>query len=93
MKNKQLKKTVQIINEKGLHARASAEFVKIASKYQCIIEVCKNNETVLGTSIMELLMLGASKGSYITIKAKGEDAKEALKELTKLVTSSFYEGG
>jgi phosphocarrier protein HPr len=92
MKSSQLKKIVQITNEKGLHARASAEFVKTALKYKSIIEVCKNNETVIGTSIMELLMLGASKGSYITIKAKGEDAKEALKELTKLVTSSFYEG-
>jgi len=91
MKNKHLEKIVQISNEKGLHARASAEFVKIALKYESNIEVCKNNETVLGTSIMELLMLGASKGSYITIKAEGKDAEEALKELTTLVTSSFNE--
>jgi phosphocarrier protein HPr len=84
--------SVLIQNEKGLHARASARFVKCAETFQSDISVTKDGHTVGGTSIMGLLMLAASCGTYIALEAKGADADLALAALTALIESGFGEG-
>lgn len=83
---------VLIPNEKGLHARASAKFVKCAETFQSDISVAKDGHTVGGTSIMGLLMLAASCGTYIALEAKGTDADRAIASLTALIESGFGEG-
>jgi len=83
---------VLIQNEKGLHARASAKFVKCAETFQSEVSVTKDGHTVGGTSIMGLLMLAASCGTYIALTAKGPDATEAIAALTDLIESGFGEG-
>ncbi len=82
---------VLICNEKGLHARASALFVKCAQKFDATINVARDDETVSGNSIMDLLMLAAAKGTTITITTSGTQAIEALEQLTALVEAGFYE--
>ncbi len=81
-----------IRNEKGLHARASAKFVKCAENFEAAIEVTKDGHSVGGTSIMGLLMLAAGCGSTIEVAAKGEDAEAALAALVALIESGFGEG-
>lgn len=83
---------VVIPNAKGLHARASAKFVKCAETFQSEIEVTKDGQSVGGTSIMGLLMLAASCRTSITVMATGIDAKEAVAALVALVESGFGEG-
>jgi phosphocarrier protein HPr len=80
---------VTIVNQKGLHARASAEFVKLAQRFDAEIAVTKGDQTVGGSSIMGLLMLGAGKGTTILIETDGPDAEEALEALTELVEAGF----
>ncbi len=87
-----LEKTLRISNKKGLHARAAAKFVKLASGYDdVVIEVVKDGSTVGGTSIMGLLMLAAGMNSTITIKTSGRDAEPALEALSGLVARGFDE--
>ncbi len=80
-----------IINERGLHARASAKFVKTAARFDADIEVSHQGETVGGTSIMGLMMLAASKGCSIDVSAKGPQAGEALDALEALLADRFGE--
>ena len=82
---------VEIVNKKGLHARASAKFVQTAEKFDAAITVTRGHETVGGTSIMGLMMLAAGPGITITIKATGKDAAVAVETLCKLVASGFGE--
>ena len=82
---------VKIVNRRGLHARASAKFVKCAEAYQAEIRVRKDDDVVVATSIMGLMMLGASLGSQITLQATGPDAEDALAALTRLVENKFDE--
>jgi phosphocarrier protein len=84
---------LKIINEKGLHARASAKFVVVVEKFKdsATIQVSKGEETVSGDSIMGLMMLGAGIGSSISISASGTQAKEAVDALAALVSSKFGE--
>ena len=82
---------VRIANRRGLHARASAKFVGIASTLPQKIEVEKDGNCVCGTSIMGLMMLGAAMGDRITIHCSGEGCEAALAELTALVESKFGE--
>ncbi len=82
---------VTIVNKRGLHARASAAFVKLAEQFDVEISVTKDGQTVSGGSIMGLLMLGASPGSTILIETEGPDAEEALEALTALVEAGFNE--
>ncbi len=84
-------KTVEITNRKGLHARASAKFVSMASTLAAQINVTKDGSTVTGTSILGLMMLGAAKGDSITIAASGDDAEGALAQLVALVEDKFGE--
>ncbi len=84
-------RVVEIVNKKGLHARASAKFVQMAEKYQSSVTVTRGNETVGATSIMGLMMLAAGPGTLITIKASGPDAIDAMSNLCDLVTNGFGE--
>ncbi len=82
---------VEIVNKKGLHARASAKFVQTAEQFDAAITVTRGHETVGGTSIMGLMMLAAAPGVTITIKAIGKDATVAVDALCKLVAGGFGE--
>jgi phosphocarrier protein len=84
-------RVVEIVNKKGLHARASAKFVQIAEKYKSAVTVTRGNETVGATSIMGLMMLAAGPGTLITVRASGPDAIDAMDALCTLVTSGFGE--
>jgi phosphocarrier protein HPr len=80
-----------IINKKGLHARATAKFVQCCEKFDAVIAVTKDGETVGGSSIMGILTLGAGIGSRITVSASGPQAVEALDALEALVADRFGE--
>jgi len=82
---------VTIPNKKGLHARASAQFVRCASGYSAAIRVTREGHTVGGTSIMGLMMLAAGQGHSILIEAEGTDAHAAMEALIALVESGFGE--
>ena len=84
-------RAVQIGNARGLHARASAKFVNLASGIDATIEVEKDGNKVCGTSIMGLMMLGAAKGDSIIIHCSGPNAEEALEKLAALVENRFGE--
>ena len=84
-------KEVVIVNQRGLHARASAKFVNLASEIDAAIEVEKDGHKVCGTSIMGLMMLGAAKGDSIVIHVSGVGADGALQKLVELVESGFGE--
>lgn len=84
-------RTVDVSNKRGLHARASAKFVTLASTQPAAIEVEKDGSKVCGTSIMGLMMLGAAKGDRITISAEGDGAEEAVAALAELVENKFGE--
>jgi phosphocarrier protein len=81
----------EIVNERGLHARASAKFVKCAEGFDADIAVSRDGQTVPGTSIMGLMMLTAAQGTSITVTATGPQAEVALKALAALVASKFDE--
>jgi len=82
---------VVVCNERGLHARASAKFVKNAQSFQSAITVTKDGETVEGRSILDLMMLAAGPGAKLEITASGPDAKLALAQLKALVEGGFDE--
>lgn len=80
-----------IINSRGLHARASARFVKLASGFTARLTVTRDEQTVPATSIMGLMMLGAGPGSTILVEGEGDDAEAAISALAGLVASGFNE--
>src|SRR5664279_268143 len=82
---------IEIVNKKGLHARASAKFVQTAEQYDAAIIVTRGHETVGGTSIMGLMMLGAATGTKIIIQATGKEAAPAVEALCALVAGRFGE--
>ncbi len=84
-------RTVEVRNKRGLHARASAKFVTMASQIDAAIEVEKDGNKVCGTSIMGLMMLGAAMGDSITISATGIGAELAVEQLAALVEAKFNE--
>lgn len=84
-------KTFLIKNDLGLHARAAAQFVKIASRFGAEVFVSKDSREVNGKSIMGILMLAAAKGSKITIRTEGSDGPEALAALEELIENKFGE--
>lgn len=80
-----------ITNQRGLHARASAKFVKCAEGFDAEITVTRDGMSVPATSIMGLMMLGAAMGTSIMVEARGNQAEEALEALAQLVDSKFDE--
>ena len=85
------RQSVEIINERGLHARASAKFVKLASAFDADVKVTREDQTVDAQSIMGLMMLAAGPGSTIEITADGRQAADAVSALCRLVANRFEE--
>lgn len=84
-------KTLKIINERGLHARAAAKFTALAEAFEADVTVSNGRETVGGRSIMGLLLLGAAQGTEITVISEGADADAAMAAIAALVTDGFGE--
>ena len=84
-------RSVEIVNKRGLHARASAKFVKCASTFDAEVRVAKDGHTVDARSIMGLMMLAAAPGCSIDIEAEGTQADEAVDALVALVEGRFHE--
>jgi phosphocarrier protein len=84
-------KNVTIVNKLGLHARAAAKFVTLASSFASDIKLARNGQQVNGKSIMGVMMLAASRGSDITISADGNDETEAISKLAELIAQRFGE--
>lgn len=79
-----------VLNEKGLHTRPAAEFVRCAAQYKSHITLRFEELTINGKSILGILMLAAAKGSKVCVEAEGEDAEEAVKALLDLSRNRFY---
>ncbi len=84
-------KDLEIINKLGMHARAAAQFVQLASNFSSHIEIEKDNRRVNGKSIMGVMMLAASKGSIVTLYTNGDDEDESMKKLEELINNRFNE--
>ena len=84
-------RNVTIANKLGLHARAAAKLVTMASGYSCDIDIARNDQSVNGKSIMGVMMLAASKGTELVIRTSGDDEQEAADNLAKLVAEKFGE--
>lgn len=87
-----LQKTLTICNIRGLHARASAKFVKCVERHNAKVTVSRDGSSVGGTSIMGLMMLAAAPGCTIDITATGDDAEDVMQALSDLVSDKFGEG-
>jgi phosphocarrier protein HPr len=83
---------MEILNKRGLHARASAKFVKCVERFEAVVTVSRLGETVGGRSIMGLLTLAAAQGTSILVEATGAQAKEVLEALSGLILNKFDEG-
>ena len=86
-----ISRTVTVVNELGMHARAAAKFVHLATRFQSHVRVALDTREMDGKSIMGILLLAAARGSAITISADGADAHAAVEALTALVESGFSE--
>lgn len=84
---------LQIVNIKGLHARASAKLVEVVEAHDATATIRKDGQSAAGDSIMGLLMLAASKGSFIEVETKGPDADKLADAIAALVADRFGEGG
>lgn len=89
--NGQFSRSLTICNQRGLHARAAAKFVKLAAKFDCDIQVSRCGQTVSGHSIMGLMMLAASTGTEIDVTTEGSDAEAAMEAIRELVANKFDE--
>lgn len=88
----EISQKLDIVNKRGLHARASVKFVKCAGSFDANITVSREDQTVKATSIMGLMMLAAGIGTHITVSATGPEANDAIKALAELVADKFGEG-
>lgn len=86
-----LRRTLTITNSRGLHARAAAKLVTLAERFSACLTVSRDGQSVPACSIMGLMLLGAGKGSEITLEADGWDAKEALDAVSALIEAGFNE--
>jgi phosphocarrier protein len=91
MTGKSLTRDMLIVNQRGLHARASAKFVQLVGSYEADVTVEKDGTSVGGTSIMGLMMLAAGPGAHIRVTASGRDAEHAITALEALVADRFGE--
>lgn len=82
---------LEIVNKRGLHARASASLAKCACGFDAEVTVARDGMEVDGSSIMDLLMLGASKGTHIEVSTSGPEAPAALEAISELVRNGFHE--
>jgi phosphocarrier protein len=86
-----MKRTIRVVNSRGLHARAAAKLVAVAERFSACVNVSRHGQTVPACSIMGLMMLGAGQGSEVTVEAEGWDAKEALEAVAGLIEAGFHE--
>jgi len=86
-----INQNIEIINKLGMHARAAAQFVQIASGFNSHIEIEKDGRKVNGKSIMGVMMLAAGKGSEVILYADGEDEDESIQKLMELINNRFNE--
>ncbi len=86
-----IQRDIEIKNKLGLHARAAAKLVHTAARFKCDIKIRKGDEEVDGKSILGILLLAAGRGSTITVKTDGEDEREALDAVEKLIDAKFDE--
>jgi len=86
-----LSRDIEIINKLGLHARAASKLVKLASDFECELNIEKDDQSVSCKSIMGVMMLAAGCGSSVTLHADGEDAEQAIKALSHLIDRRFDE--
>ncbi len=86
-----ISRNIEIINKLGLHARAAAQFVQLASSFASHIEIEKDKRRVNGKSIMGVMMLAANKGSEIILYTDGEDEEESMNSLEELINNRFNE--
>ncbi|HAD74875.1 MAG TPA: HPr family phosphocarrier protein [Gemmatimonadetes bacterium] len=91
MTNERIERQVEIVNPDGFHARPAAEFVRLAASFRCDLWLEKDGVEVNAKSIMGVLMLAAEKGSQLMIRAKGDDADDALTALGDLIAGGFEE--
>jgi phosphocarrier protein HPr len=84
--------TVTVVNQLGMHARAAAKFVHLATRFEARVKVARDRREMDGKSIMGILLLAAARGSSITISADGVDEADAVRALVDLVQSGFGEG-
>lgn len=89
MSNSPIRRVIVIQNEQGLHARPAEMFVRLAKQFEAKIEVVRENHRVQASSIMDLLTLGAAKGTELTLEADGPDAQQAVDALATLVETGF----
>lgn len=90
--NSTVERLLTIVNEKGLHARASAKFVEVVERHDAKAEVERDGMSVSGDSIMGLLMLAASRGTTIAVRTQGPEAEALMAALERLVADCFGEG-
>jgi phosphocarrier protein HPr len=86
-----MRRTVKVVNSRGLHARAAAKLVGVAERFSACVNVSRHGQTVPACSIMGLMMLGAGQGSEVVVDAEGWDAKEALEAVAGLIEAGFHE--
>ena len=91
MTNERIERQVEIVNPQGFHARPAAEFVRLAASFRCDLWLEKDGVEVNAKSILGVLMLAAEKGSQLMIRAKGDDADDALTALGDLIAGGFEE--
>jgi phosphocarrier protein HPr len=84
-------RSITVVNQLGMHARAAAKFVHLATRYQSAVRVARDGRQMDGKSIMGILLLAAACGSTLTISADGSDEREAVEALTSLIASGFGE--
>lgn len=87
-----MKRSYEIVNKLGMHARAAAQFVKTATVYEAELTITKDGQTVNGKSIMGIMMLAAGIGSTIELEASGVDEEDLLDALGELIAAKFHEG-
>jgi phosphotransferase system HPr (HPr) family protein len=86
-------KAVKLLNPQGFHARPAHLFVKLATQFQCQVEILKGNEVINGKNILDLLTMGAGNGTTLTLRAIGPDAENAVCALAQLIEGGFGETG
>jgi phosphocarrier protein len=86
-----ISRTVTVVNRLGMHARAAAKFVHVATRFEAQVRVARDTREMDGKSIMGILLLAAARGSALTISAEGTDERDAVDALTALVASGFGE--
>jgi phosphocarrier protein len=87
-----LTQEIEIVNKLGLHARAAAKLVNLATAFEADVEIEKDGKRVNGKSIMSVMMLAASQGSTLTLHVDGSDENEAMEQVVELISTRFGEG-